>query len=198
MGGAVKSLAMIGGMPLVGHVRARLSGQVGTMIISANRDLQAHAAWGDAVVADREPGMGPMGGLHSALEKVATEWTFCCPGDTPLLSETLVGQLAQAIEAAQADVAMPHDGGRSQQLFLLLRSDLRQSLGEYLARGGRSALGWTESLKCAVVDAYAERASFLNVNTEKELQHASSLFHPRADEVGAGTNSHTNPSRKRS
>ncbi len=198
MGGTGKSLAMIGGTSLVGHVRARLSGQVGTVIISANRDLPAHAVWGDPVVADREPGMGPLGGLHSALELVATEWTFCCPGDAPLLSETLVRQLAEAIEAAQADVAMPHDGERSQQLFLLLRSDLRRSLSEYLARGGRSVLGWTESLTCAVVDASAERASFLNVNTEKELQSASLLFHTRADSAGAGTISHTNPSRKRS
>lgn len=181
MGGAEKSLAMVGGMPLVGHVRARLSGQVGAVIISANRDLPAHAAWGDPLVSDREPGLGPLGGLISAMETVVTEWTFCCPGDAPLLAGTLVRQLAEAMESAQAEVAMPHDGERSQQLFLLLRSDLRHSLREYLARGGRSVLGWTETLKCAVVDASTEQASFLNVNTEEELQRASSLFHPRAD-----------------
>jgi molybdopterin-guanine dinucleotide biosynthesis protein A len=173
MGGTEKALTLAGPTSLVGHVRGRLAPQVSTIIISANRDLPGYGKWGDRVVPDRVPGLGPLGGLHTVLTHVATPFTFCCPGDAPLLDGGLVQRLAATLRAGRADLAMPHDGERSQQLFLFLRTDVRDSLGHYLDRGGRSVLGWTDTLQCAVHDATDLRAAFLNVNTLSALQHAA-------------------------
>lgn len=178
MGGTEKALTLVGPTSLLGHVRARLAPQVGPIIVSANRDPSAHGAWGDPVVPDMAPGLGPLGGLHAALARVETPYAFCCPGDAPLLDAGLVQRLAVALEREQADVAMPHDGERTQQLFLLLRTDLRASLGGYLDGGGRSVLGWTDTLRCAVEDAADLHAAFLNVNTLSALQHAAMRLHP--------------------
>ena len=187
MGGTEKALTIVGSTSLLGHVRARLAPQVDTIIISANRDLPGHAAWGDVVVPDLVSGLGPLGGLHAALAQVHTPYAFCCPGDAPLLDAALVQRLAVALQHDQADVAMPHDGERTQQLFLLLRTDLRPSLGAYLDDGGRSVLGWTDSLRCAVADATDLHSAFLNVNTLSALQHAAMRLHP--EHVGDQTSS---------
>lgn len=187
MGGTEKALTLVGPTSLLGHVRARLAPQVGSIVISANRDLAGHGAWGDPVVPDLLPGHGPLGGLHAALAHVHTPFACCCPGDAPLLDTTLVERLASALEGDHADLAMPHDGERTQQLFLLLRTSLRDSLGSYLEGGGRSVLGWTDTEQCAVLDAADLHPSFLNVNTLSALQHAAMRLHPERD---AG---HTSP-----
>jgi molybdopterin-guanine dinucleotide biosynthesis protein A len=176
MGGVVKSLALALGIPMVGHVRARLAPQVSRIVISANAEPIAHAEWGDEVVPDGLRGMGPLGGLLTAMNEVLTPYTFCCPCDVPLLSRTLVERLGERMLLASADVAMPHDGVQSQQLFLLLRTSERDSLRNYLSDGGRSVLGWTDTLRGVLLDVQDDIASFLNVNTKADLLRAEELI----------------------
>jgi molybdopterin-guanine dinucleotide biosynthesis protein A len=178
MGGVTKSLLVAAGAPLIAHVRARLAPQVGTVMISANVAEAAHAAWGDQVIADHVPGMGPLGGLLSALEHVATPYAFCCPGDAPLLSTTLVARLGDALERSSADVALPHDGEQLQHLFLLVPTAARDSLRRYLADGGRSVHGWSDTLNAVVVDCTSDSDAFLNINTDADLQRAGDLLTP--------------------
>ncbi|MDX2260248.1 MAG: molybdenum cofactor guanylyltransferase MobA [Gemmatimonadales bacterium] len=176
MGGVHKSLALAMGIPMVGHVRARLAPQVSRIIISANAEPVAHAAWGDEVVPDGLRGMGPLGGLLTAMNQVNTPYTFCCPCDAPLLSRTLVERLGERLLLTSADVAMPHDGEQPQQLFLLLRTSVRDSLRNYLSDGGRSVLGWTDTLPVALLDVQDDLASFLNVNTPEDLLRAVEML----------------------
>jgi len=128
------------------------------------------------VVPDGLRGMGPLGGLLTAMNQVNTPYTFCCPCDAPLLSRTLVERLGERLLLASADVAMPHDGVRTQQLFLLLRTSVRDSLRNYLSEGGRSVLGWTDTLPGVVVDVRDELTAFLNVNTAADLLRAEALL----------------------
>lgn len=178
MDGVEKALEMAGGTPLVGHVRERLAPQVGSVIISANREPSAYAAWGDRVVHDLVADCGPLGGLLSAMEVVDTPYTFCCPGDAPFLARALVSRLADALEASGASAGMPHDGERPQPLFLLLRTSSREALRQYLAAGDRSVLGFTAHLGAAVMPAADEQASFLNVNTREVHARVAELLDP--------------------
>lgn len=109
--GAEKPLRLLSGAPLVEHVRRRLAPQVSRVVISANRELDRYAAWGDTVVPDAMAGLGPLGGLESALRVVTTPYTFCCPGDAPLLDRQLVSRLTVAMERVDTpvDVCFPHD-----------------------------------------------------------------------------------------
>ncbi|MDZ4259973.1 MAG: molybdenum cofactor guanylyltransferase MobA [Gemmatimonadales bacterium] len=172
MGGIAKPLAPLDGAPLVEHVRRRLAPQVGTIIISAPPHEPGYSRWGDQVVSDRLVDGGPLAGIDAALQLAATPWLFCCPGDAPLLDTTLVARLAAAIDTTPGDVAIPHDGEQTQQLFLLLRTTLRQSLADYLDTGGRSVLGWTDRCSCLVVAAADIQHSFLNINTTAALADA--------------------------
>ena len=52
MFGVEKPLQLMDGEPLVAHVRARVSPQVAQVVISANREHDAYAVWGDPVVSD--------------------------------------------------------------------------------------------------------------------------------------------------
>lgn len=172
MGGVEKPLQLLHGRPLVAHIRERLLPQVSTIVISANRERESYAQWGDPIVADNTPDLGPMGGLQAALGVVRTPWFFCCPGDAPFLMPDLVGSLAHALTTSGHSLAYPHDGQRAQHLFLLGRTTLAPVLDAFLARGERSVHRFAE-MNGALVVPMPERAhSFRNINSSDELKVA--------------------------
>lgn len=178
LGGREKALELAGGVPLVAHVRGRLARQVGRILISANRQLDAYSQWGDTVVPDAQAGLGPLGGLLSALDRVDTPYAFCCPGDAPLLSTTLVAGLATSLSAASVDLAIPHDGERAQPLFMLLRTSLRSGLRDFLQGAGRAVHSWIDTQRSVQVDATLDRDSFVNVNAEADLLRLDRFLAP--------------------
>jgi len=170
MGGADKPLLRHAGAPLVAHVARRLAPQVGAWLVIANRSHDAYAALGVPVLADRVPGLGPLGGIATALAASDAPLLFVCPGDAPLLAPGLVARLAAAL-GAEDTAAYPHDGARAQPLFLLLRREAaRPALDAYLDSGRRAVQGWVEALGARAVDAADVAASFRNVNTREELE----------------------------
>ena len=167
LGGADKPLEAFRGRPLVAWVAERLAPQVGTLLISANRNLERYARYG-RVVRDRLPGFGgPLFGLDAALAVTDGPRLFVCPGDGPCLPGDMVGRLESALGAADAAVA--NDGERRQPLFLLIPTSSRADLGAYLDAGGRSVHGWLERLR--VVDVhFDDPQAFRNVNVPDDFQ----------------------------
>jgi molybdopterin-guanine dinucleotide biosynthesis protein A len=175
MQGLEKPLQLLDGTMLVAHVRARLAPQVSPIIISANREPSTYAQWGDEVIADRTPGLGPLGGLASVIPHVRTPLLFCCPGDAPFLDGQLVARLRLALDD-DAEVAVPHDGERPQHLFLLARTSIGAQLDAYLQQGGRSVHGWLDTVPTRIVPAADIADSFRNINTLTELGEASATL----------------------
>lgn len=168
MGGVEKPLLPLHGRPLVAHVLERLRPQVGSVIVSANRELETYRAFGHPVVVDDIPGLGPLGGLASIAPHVTTPWLFCCPGDAPRLDGDLVARLSSECDDACTAV-YPHDGERPQYLCALIRTEACSSLVPYLDGGSRSVHGWLEVIGARAVTMPELAKSFVNVNTADAL-----------------------------
>lgn len=166
MGGVKKPLLLLHGRPLIAHVVERLTPQVGRIIVSANRSPKDFTAYG-AVIADRTPGLGPLGGIQAAIAAVETPWFFCCSGDSPRLDRSVVSRLAAAIGDHEGAVA--HDGGRRQHLVMLCRVTVLATLDAYLASGNRAVHGFLDLLHRVEVRMPDIAASFANVNTLDDL-----------------------------
>ena len=169
MGGVEKPLLPLHGRPLVAHVLERLRQQVGSVIVSANRELETYRAFGHPVISDDVRGLGPLGGLASVARRVTTPWLFCCPGDAPRLDTGVVSRLAAAFEDERV-AAYPDDGERKQYLFLLVRTTAFRSLSPYLAGGARSVQGWLASIAAGAVEMCDLRSTFVNVNDPHALE----------------------------
>ncbi len=167
-GGRDKPLEHLHGVPLVEHVQSRLAPQVGRILISCNRSADAYRRYGE-VVSDGAAGRGPLGGILAGLEHATTRYVFACPGDAPLLSRTLVRRLADVLDRDGADVAYPHDGERSQHLFLLIRRRAAGSLRDHLDSGRRAVRTFLQTQRTSVLHGPFERDCFANVNTEADL-----------------------------
>lgn len=179
MGGIDKGLQTFQGRPFVAHVIERLRPQVGALLINANRNETAYAAWGASVVADADPAgfHGPLAGMLAGLIHSRTDWIVTAPCDSPFLPLNLVQRLAEAVnptsepQRRMAIACTPGDGGRRQRepVFSLMHRDLAPSLGEALARGEGRIVGWAMSVGCAEV-LFDDASAFANINTPEDLQ----------------------------
>lgn len=173
MGGEDKGLALLAGHPMIEHVLDALRPQVGTVLISANRNLDRYAAYGCPVVADTLAGhAGPLAGVASALQHLATEYLLTVPCDAPFLAPDLASRLHAACIAAGAEAAVASDGRRVQPVFLLLGAGVAPSLQAYLDGGGRKVEGWLATLRMAQADFGDAPDCFVNVNEPAERQRA--------------------------
>lgn len=165
MGGADKGLFAYQGQPLVVQVIDRLRPQVGRLILSANRNLEAYRALGFPVVTDGLEGFqGPLAGILAAGGLARGDWLLVCPCDTPLLPLDLGARLLKAAQQRPASVALAHDGARCQQLCLLLRRALLPSMADWLQRGERRVMGWVETQDWTAVDFSDQPGAFRNLN----------------------------------
>lgn len=182
MGGADKGLQLLRGQALIHHTLERLRPQVGPVMISANRNLEAYAALGVTVLRDETDDFsGPLAGMLAGLESCATPWLVTVPCDTPGFPRDLVSRLADAARRDDGDISMAAGRevpdltapSRTQPVFCLLRRALAPSLRDYLAQGQRRVDRWAALHHCIVVPFDApddDPAAFLNANTPEELQ----------------------------
>jgi molybdopterin-guanine dinucleotide biosynthesis protein A len=166
MGGADKGWVLHDGEPLVAAVLRRLAPQVGSVLISANRNVDAYRALAD-VVTDADAGLalepfpGPLAGVLAGLERATSDWIALAPCDAPALPPDLVVRLATAI--GDAGAACPVAADRVQPVFALVRRSAEPSLRAFLRSGGRAMHRWLETLG-AVEVPFDDASAFRNVN----------------------------------
>ncbi|MFN5232949.1 MAG: molybdenum cofactor guanylyltransferase MobA [Burkholderiaceae bacterium] len=173
MGGVDKGLQLIHGQPMVQQVLNRLQPQVGQVLINANRHLDEYKGFGVPICSDSISGYaGPLAGIQAALLHTTTPYLVSVPCDSPLLPKDLVTRLASAMHQHTADAAVAVTGDPDQvqrhPVFLLLKSELRNSLEHYLGSGGRKVDDWLASLKCIDVQ-FDDEMAFTNVNTPEDI-----------------------------
>jgi molybdopterin-guanine dinucleotide biosynthesis protein A len=141
------------------------------LLISANRHLDAYAAFGLPVLADAEPDFkGPLAGLLAGLDAAQeSEWLLCTPCDTPRLPLDLAARLAAA-RGTTTRIVMPRSAdGRLQPLHALVQTSLRESLALALAAGQRRVLDWMQQHEHRVVE-FGDGDDFSNLNSAAQLQ----------------------------
>lgn len=181
LGGIDKGLLELAGKPLAVRVAEALAPQVSAVVINANRNLDAYAALGYPVIADRIPGyQGPLAGIASAMESVSTPWILTAPCDGPFLAPDLRERLAEVLaapaEGPRAELAVASDGATLQPVFALLPVVLAASIRAYLGAGERRVAGWCAHHRAAVADFSDRPECFANINTAAEAADLTRLL----------------------
>lgn len=182
MGGTDKGLQIFRGQPLALNTLERLHMQQGQalaeVMINANRNLSAYAAFGTPVWPDTLDGFaGPLAGFMTGLAHCQTPLLLTVPCDTPLFPLDLVQRMHQALRREQADLAMAaaceEDGQlRAQPVFCLMRVGLLESLLAFTQQGGRKIDAWTALHRTVLVpfnEPTDNPQAFFNANTAEQL-----------------------------
>jgi molybdopterin-guanine dinucleotide biosynthesis protein A len=169
MGESDKGWLELDGRPLIRHVLDRFAPQVDDVVISANRNLERYRALGHPVATDALPDFaGPLAGLHAALPLTRHDLVATVPCDSPYLPLDLVARLRAELERVQADIAVAAADGRVHPVFCLCRRSLWDSLGAFLAVGGRKVEAWYSGERHAIVP-FDRLEAFRNINAPGDL-----------------------------
>jgi molybdopterin-guanine dinucleotide biosynthesis protein A len=175
MGGIDKGLVPFMGKPLIEHAITRLTPQVTTILINANRNHDRYAQYSHAVIADQQPDFaGPLAGFAAGLEHCKTEYLLSVPCDSPVFPLNLSERMLEVMVNTGSDLVYASSKDPSgkiwaQPVFCLMRRSAQQSLQEFLDQGGRKIDRWFETLRSSTV-VFADEAAFANTNTPEELQ----------------------------
>jgi len=177
LGGIDKGLLVVNGQPLVQTVARRLAGQVGTLLLSANRNLDRYRALGFEPLTDGPyPNAGPLAGLRAGLLACTTPWLLAVPCDMPFVPVDLCRRLLQATAIDDPRARVPFDGERHHYACLLLPRTALAQVEAGLESGRRSlrellhAIGWI-----GVDFAASGPQAFSNLNTPADF---AALAHP--------------------
>ena len=146
LGGVDKGLQPWRGLPLVDHALGRLAPQVGSLMISANRNAALYATRAARVVPDAAHDFpGPLAGILAGLRAASTPWLAVVPCDSPRLPLDLVARLAGAVAGTRGAVVQRDHGAlglRLEPVCCLLWTALADDLARHLGDGGRKVEAW--------------------------------------------------------
>lgn len=177
MDGQDKGLIKLSGHTLVERVLRRVQSSVSTVIINANRNVEAYGRYGVEVVPDSLEGhLGPLAGLLTALQYYDNHLVFMCPCDSPFVPADMPLVLQAALLRHDADVAVATDGERMQPVFCLVHPRMTSSLQSFLTAGERKIDRWFEQANTVEVSFAPDPDAFRNINTREELREAERLL----------------------
>lgn len=182
-GGRPKGLEPVGGRPIVARVAEALRLATGRAPLLVANDPGA-ADWlpGLRVEADLEPGLGALGGLHTAVVRAPAP-VLCVAWDMPFVPAGLLTALADYLLLG-FDACLPASTGPRgfEPLCAAYGPGCAGPIAEALARGQREMVSFHPAIKLGILPAAqvrqwgAPETLFLNVNSPVDQQKADALW----------------------
>ena len=169
MDGMDKGLVEFRGLPLIAHVTSVIKSKVDKIFISANRSFDAYSFYGEVIEDDLVGFQGPLAGISKALKVCSTDYLIVLPCDSPLVDSQLVDELINKMEQRDADICVAHDGSIMHATFALMKSNLNNSLEQFLDEGGRKMALWYRQQKLERVDVSDRLVVLTNLNKPEDL-----------------------------
>jgi molybdopterin-guanine dinucleotide biosynthesis protein A len=189
MGGGDKTLRVLGGKPMLGHVLDRLAQQVPDMVLNANGEPERLSEFGLPIVPDAIEGFaGPLAGISACLEWTARNRTgathiVTVAADTPFFPADLANRLMSSAIAAPDGIAMATSDGHRHPVFGVWPVSLRHHLAQWMAQTETyKVIAWARLHGLSMVDFpmiggdWGSINPFFNVNTPEELSVAETLL----------------------
>lgn len=181
MGFRDKPLMPFHSQTLIEHVLALAQPQVGSLVVSVNRNPGLYQRLNLPLVPDfKHCFEGPLVGIYScmlwfqqSLSHQDFKYLACFPADVPEFPANVVSILSEQLERTSANIAYCCNEGQIQPLFSLWNLKLLTQIGAAIDRGvfGPKLL-FNEIESIQVELAATTPGSFLNINSFDNLRQA--------------------------
>jgi len=176
-----KGLQELCGKPLISYAIQVLSGLCDSIVISSSSD--AYKSFGYKVVPDQLPGIGPMGGIYSALKQSKTEKNLVLSCDLPFVTKELLSFILESSDGF--DVAVPFEGNQHYEpLCGFYHISVLDIMGVYIQNGNYKLPDLFQEIRInklninGELDFYQDKI-FLNINSKHDLAQAENLMKGR-------------------
>jgi molybdopterin-guanine dinucleotide biosynthesis protein A len=187
LGGANKAALRVGGARIIDRQLALLR-EVADPVFIVSRDAGRFADLDIAVVPDLVPGLGPLGGIETALASSPHSRTLIVACDLPFLSRALLRRLVQP---SDADLVIPRSTRGHEPLCATWGAACLGPVRRRIEAGHRKAALLVQDVRVeeltpeflASCDPHGRL--FVNVNTPHEHERAEALSQLDADRHGS-------------
>ena len=178
--GQDKALMHFLGRPLIARQVERVQG-AGSLLVISNQPGD-YEFLGLPIVEDLLPGVGPLGGLYTALSAAATPVVTVVACDMPFLSRKLLETQAEILLREGVDVVIPRTEEGLEPLHATYRRDTcLPAVKAALDAGERKMIAWFPEVKVREMPADEvarydpQMQSFINVNRPEDYRAAEDL-----------------------
>jgi molybdopterin-guanine dinucleotide biosynthesis protein A len=171
-----KALVTIGGESLISRIHRLLTSLFGeVLVVSGNGEFIPDMP-GATIVADEIAGIGPIGGLITALKHMKNDRAFCVACDMPFLDIDLIQHLVSLSDSREAVV--PCVGRQIEPLHAVYSRACLEIAEERIKRRQYSLTGLILALNTRYVDIPVgpESLPLFNINTPQDLALAERIY----------------------
>ncbi len=164
--GRDKALLPYGDGALAEHVAARVRAAAGSVALVGSPER--YRALPYPLIADLNPGCGPLAGVQAALRASSARWNLIVACDMPMLSTEFLRSLLERAEACPGACLAPvSPEGRPAPLCAAWSRDCLEAVDAALCRNARKMSAALEAVQ-AVYWPVDEAAWFENLNTPRD------------------------------
>ncbi len=165
-----KGLQLFRGQPLIHYSFSALRPLVDELVINANRNMEIYQTFGVPVISDITPDFsGALAGILAAMYYSNADILLIVPCDAPFITTVQLCHLLEQHKQSDAKITVACTGEQVHSVFLVVESNLKNSLESYLAQGERKVQLWFKQHKTQYVDFGVDASGFENINTLDEL-----------------------------
>jgi molybdenum cofactor guanylyltransferase len=180
--GRNKAALEVGGVPMLARTARLLQTVTGAAAPAVVGNLNGADADGLTVIADEWPGMGPLGGIATALRESNAPWNLMVACDLPYLTRPWLEFLVARALASEADAVVPTNVRGAEPLCAVYHKRCEVAICAALQRGVRKVTDGLKDLLVELIDPFEWKAFdsdgllFKNMNTPEDYEEARRKF----------------------
>lgn len=185
--GRDKALLDFGGTPLILHIASLVQPLTGPPSVVGPPDRYANLNL--RVIADDEPGAGPLGGIVTALRNSREPWNLVLGCDLPLLTSEWLAYMIDRTLASSADALVPQSAAGVEPLCAMYRKNCEAIIAKEIARGVRKVTDALAQLNVEHIEPHEWKCFdpsgqlFRNLNSLKDVEEIAAALQQRYGKV---------------
>ena len=175
--GMDKGLVKLDGVALIERIARQVTSIAPEIFVITNR-IDEYKQFGYPVVADAFPGIGPLGGLYTALEHDQHEHTLILSCDMPFVNQDLLLYMSDIVGKYDAVVPRLSPSAHPEPLRAIYHKNCMEHMLESIESGMRKAISFYRNIDVRYVERDEIESvdpgatSFFNANTQEDLLQA--------------------------
>lgn len=185
--GRDKALLVLAGRTLLDRAASLIEPLTGAPTVIGSPDRYGSGKW--RVIADQIAGLGPLGGIATALRDSREPWNLILGCDLPFVTQEWPAYLIDRALASPADAVVPQSARGAEPLCAMYRQSAEPLISKALSRGIRKVTDALADLNVESIppDEWKKFDShgrlFDNMNSPADFEAARTIFE-RAKEPG--------------
>ena len=180
--GEDKSQVNLANKLLIDYVLSEIIDQFKEVLIVSNNSINFQNSEKITKIEDHEKGLGPLGGVLSAMKWVKVnkrdyEWIATFPVDTPFFKKQIFLDFIKNINFNESDLFFIKSNNTRHNIFGLWSIKLLDRLEKDLNVGERKVELWANNVGVNIINMeFPNKDPFFNINTKEDLEKAKNIL----------------------